>query len=257
MGIEKRLIEDANLTRGMQLATPERITKVIRDVLKGEVGVRVKVYEQTCMRCGACANACHEGAIAMVNGKAHLMRDDYCDGFGDCLPHGLPLQPFPPGRRVLYARRQARQDHLQDGPREREAQRRTDAGHRADRAHRMQHVPPLHPLLSRGRGHRLPDEPRAAHLQQARHHPDLHSGHRQQPFRHVQPDVGARRRMDRQPRLAGRGSPRGIPRHPHPARQGRRRLHVLGHRARAEVPHAAHLSGRRDLPCACSRATTK
>ena len=36
MGIEKRLIEDANLTRGMQLATPERITKVIRDVLKGE-----------------------------------------------------------------------------------------------------------------------------------------------------------------------------------------------------------------------------
>ena len=55
MGIEKRLIEDANLTRGMQLATPERITKVIRDVLKGEVGARVKVYEQTCMRCGACA----------------------------------------------------------------------------------------------------------------------------------------------------------------------------------------------------------
>ena len=47
MGIEKRLIEDANLTRGMQLATPERITKVIRDVLKGEAGARVKVYEQT------------------------------------------------------------------------------------------------------------------------------------------------------------------------------------------------------------------
>ena len=32
-------------------------------------------------------NGCDEGAIAMVNGKAHLMRDDYCDGFGDCLPH--------------------------------------------------------------------------------------------------------------------------------------------------------------------------
>lgn len=25
-------------------------------------------------------------AIAMVNGKAQLMRDDYCDGLGDCLP---------------------------------------------------------------------------------------------------------------------------------------------------------------------------
>ena len=28
-----------------------------------------------------------EGAIAMVDGKARLMRDDYCDGLGDCLPH--------------------------------------------------------------------------------------------------------------------------------------------------------------------------
>ena len=37
--------------------------------------------------CGACAAACHEGAIAMVGGKATLMRDDYCDGMGDCLPH--------------------------------------------------------------------------------------------------------------------------------------------------------------------------
>ena len=47
----------------------------------------VEIDEAKCNGCGACANACHEGAIAMVNGKAHLMRDDYCDGFGDCLPH--------------------------------------------------------------------------------------------------------------------------------------------------------------------------
>ena len=33
-----------------------------------------------------CAGACHEGAIGMVNGKATLLRDDYCDGLGDCLP---------------------------------------------------------------------------------------------------------------------------------------------------------------------------
>ena len=39
-----------------------------------------------CNGCGACAAACHEGAIAMVDGKAKLMRDDYCDGLGDCLP---------------------------------------------------------------------------------------------------------------------------------------------------------------------------
>ena len=46
----------------------------------------IHIDEAKCNGCGACAAACHEGAIEMVNGKAHLMRDDYCDGFGDCLP---------------------------------------------------------------------------------------------------------------------------------------------------------------------------
>lgn len=46
----------------------------------------IKINEELCNGCGACANACHEGAIAMVEGKAKLIRDDYCDGLGDCLP---------------------------------------------------------------------------------------------------------------------------------------------------------------------------
>ena len=46
----------------------------------------IEIDENKCNGCGACAAACHEGAIAMVNGKAKLMRDDYCDGLGDCLP---------------------------------------------------------------------------------------------------------------------------------------------------------------------------
>ena len=46
----------------------------------------IHIDEAKCNGCGACAAACHEGAIAMVDGKAHLMRDDYCDGLGDCLP---------------------------------------------------------------------------------------------------------------------------------------------------------------------------
>lgn len=46
----------------------------------------IKIDEETCNGCGACAAACHEGAIAMVEGKAKLMREDYCDGLGDCLP---------------------------------------------------------------------------------------------------------------------------------------------------------------------------
>ena len=46
----------------------------------------IKIDESKCNGCGACASACHEGAIAMVNGVAKLTREDYCDGLGDCLP---------------------------------------------------------------------------------------------------------------------------------------------------------------------------
>ena len=46
----------------------------------------IQIDENKCNGCGACAAACHEGAIEMVNGKAKLMRDDYCDALGDCLP---------------------------------------------------------------------------------------------------------------------------------------------------------------------------
>jgi len=46
----------------------------------------ITIDESKCNGCGLCANACHEGAIGMVNGKAKLLRDDYCDGLGDCLP---------------------------------------------------------------------------------------------------------------------------------------------------------------------------
>ena len=46
----------------------------------------IRIDEEKCNGCGACASACHEGAIDMVNGKAHLARENYCDGLGDCLP---------------------------------------------------------------------------------------------------------------------------------------------------------------------------
>lgn len=46
----------------------------------------IKIDENKCNGCELCVNACHEGAIAMVGGRAKLMRDDYCDGLGDCLP---------------------------------------------------------------------------------------------------------------------------------------------------------------------------
>ena len=46
----------------------------------------IQIDEEKCIGCGLCAEACHEGAIGMVDGKAKLLRDDYCDGLGDCLP---------------------------------------------------------------------------------------------------------------------------------------------------------------------------
>lgn len=46
----------------------------------------IKIDEEKCNGCGACAAACHEGAIEIIDGKAVLTREDYCDGLGDCLP---------------------------------------------------------------------------------------------------------------------------------------------------------------------------
>lgn len=46
----------------------------------------VKINVENCNGCGACARACHEGAIEMIDGKAQLTREDYCDGLGNCLP---------------------------------------------------------------------------------------------------------------------------------------------------------------------------
>ena len=44
------------------------------------------IDEEKCNGCGLCAEACHEKAIAMIDGKARLVREDYCDGLGNCLP---------------------------------------------------------------------------------------------------------------------------------------------------------------------------
>ena len=82
----------------------------------------IQIDEDRCNGCGACASACHEGAIAMVDGKARLIRDDYCDGLGDCLPAsgGVEqeveaaalaeslnrfLESLPQEKRVLFVRR--------------------------------------------------------------------------------------------------------------------------------------------------------
>ena len=46
----------------------------------------IKIDENKCNGCGLCVSACHEGALGLVDGKVKLLRDDYCDGLGNCLP---------------------------------------------------------------------------------------------------------------------------------------------------------------------------
>jgi ferredoxin len=46
----------------------------------------IEIDQDKCIGCGLCVNACHEHAIGLQDGKAVLLRDDYCDGLGNCLP---------------------------------------------------------------------------------------------------------------------------------------------------------------------------
>ena len=46
----------------------------------------IQIDKEKCNGCGVCADACHEGAIDIIDGKAELAREHFCDGLGDCLP---------------------------------------------------------------------------------------------------------------------------------------------------------------------------
>ncbi|MDO5852564.1 MAG: 4Fe-4S binding protein [Thermoplasmata archaeon] len=50
------------------------------------LGKEIVIDKEKCDGCGLCVTACHEGALALVDGKAELVRRDFCDGLGDCLP---------------------------------------------------------------------------------------------------------------------------------------------------------------------------
>lgn len=45
----------------------------------------VHIDESLCNGCGVCVSPCAEGAIAIVDGKAKVLREELCDGAGFCL----------------------------------------------------------------------------------------------------------------------------------------------------------------------------
>jgi len=47
----------------------------------------ISIDEDKCVGCGLCINACHQGALQLIDGKAKLVSESYCDGLGKCLPN--------------------------------------------------------------------------------------------------------------------------------------------------------------------------
>lgn len=45
----------------------------------------IKIDEELCNGCGNCISPCAEGALALVNGKAKVIREELCDGAGFCI----------------------------------------------------------------------------------------------------------------------------------------------------------------------------
>ncbi|BCS87065.1 ATP-binding protein [Pseudodesulfovibrio sediminis] len=45
----------------------------------------ITINEELCNGCGQCVPSCEEGALAIVDGKAKLVKEIYCDGLGACL----------------------------------------------------------------------------------------------------------------------------------------------------------------------------
>ena len=64
----------------------------------------IKIDEEKCNGCGLCVSACHERALQLIDGKARLVSESYCDGLGDCLPE------CPTGAIVIEERESAAYD---------------------------------------------------------------------------------------------------------------------------------------------------
>lgn len=81
----------------------------------------IRIDEEKCDGCGLCADACVEGAIKIIDGKARLVNEAYCDGLGACVgecPRGAIIieeREAPPFTPPEHAESQVGQGHSKPG----------------------------------------------------------------------------------------------------------------------------------------------
>lgn len=82
----------------------------------------IRIDEEKCDGCGLCADACVEGAIKIIGGKARLVNEAYCDGLGACVgecPRGAIIieeREAPPFTPPEHAESDVGQGYSRPGP---------------------------------------------------------------------------------------------------------------------------------------------
>jgi MinD superfamily P-loop ATPase len=54
----------------------------MEDIMKRDI---IKINKEKCKGCGDCIRGCPQGALQVIDGKARIISDLFCDGLGVCI----------------------------------------------------------------------------------------------------------------------------------------------------------------------------